>query len=1595
AAAIVRGEVTCYSSDGTWGRRVCYIVLFCGSINEPFITFSKHVYFKYVKTGPGGTWDPESVSHGFASQSEAEAFCYVRGGPGGPSSAEGPMTSHGLDYLGSCHTAEAVGGYSKLWFSRGGICSQAFVVKAIPAGFILCLPQGAINDEELEQATDEQYTGNLGPWTQVNIIAVGTSGRELKKTVPCLLIDMQAAEAPSLSIEADPALAVKPFGVVRLQSVWPSRVRTLEALEFFLNGEDVDDRLEAYFTATGSEPEVREAPAAPIVGADRGTASAASAKQLPSRAAEWHPEAAGQPGRDREPTEQPGEQAQPTSRELRVPPVEGAPAWAPQLFADGSRANLGSEQMHHLLSLAGRGPKRLGDLGSSTATAARAPSATKLGATPKARTAASPWGDLPEEEEELDDAEPEDAADQGDVLSRLLAQQTKILTQLAKKSRDPLHGLLSGSVAEDDSKLPGVKGMAARQLMIEQFEIHFAGHVLPLRRDGASLGTYKTLTYFSFLLAEMWEAVERGQAAEMISLLALGLVFAEQVANEQGHTRLGWLLTGRQDPPFAQVEQRRAPRPEVPHGMLADPRWIAANLACLRDADLISERTNKSQQPPAAPSNPNANREDPKGSSKGRRGQRKQVVTLHFFIYCTQFFEYRLAVFHRAVALCIPSTPGRAGEPTSAPEPPVASESVAVSRAAPVTSNMAIEPSRLNFEEAPKFVANRFLTDPLLRAGLQDPRAFRLPSCQWPRPKLARVHCNRQKQLELFRKWDGVHCLHLIRASDSEYRFRCGLFAVYKSEAVDRQIGNPTPENSRSFSVSEAAHTLAHSSLLCQLYIPRNQALTISSDDLTDFYHGFLVDASHAARNHLHGVFQGEEFAGWNCFRTELLGADVVGCFRTLAMGTNYAVEVAQHAHGVLLYRAGCLREHERVAYRGVFPKGPGFDMLCIDDHVFLLLVDLSEVSRTPSLRVSAKKKVRYVTQATVLGGELDGLRGDLAAPRLRTAALGGLTFQLVLLGYCTKDLLQCIVGCWVFICMFRRLFMCLMTQVYHEMKNRAGNEVFKLSHDARQELLMLVLLSPCMFTDLRAPPLDRIFCTDASGYAAGACHSYISRSACLDLLRYADHKGYHTALLPKSAELSARLGDQDGFATLHQDLPPQLDEGVIFDFMEVFRGEGRLTQVAVEMGLRVHPGFDIMDGQGYDILSSACFDQVVGLVCRRVVAYVHLGMALRVAFVLSLAAAYGILGSAEQPVGSTMFSLDAIFDLRVFGREPRVGEPLSRYSRYLAAVKLADDRKGSTAGWASGLSVVMAGRRSHLFQDFRSWAELEFDCSFDQLCSSGLLLGTVLVAYGKFLFYGGSPKYVFSETINACTDHFKHYRQFFASAWAVLTRWQEEEPGERSMVLPVSVFKAAVALALLWSWPLFAAGLLLGFNGLLRPKEFLLLRRRDLILPRDVLSDLLLAYVRILGAKTRRYMQRQHAKISDALAVTFLSALFSDFLPDEPLFNCSPFVFRSLWNAVFRHLGVSVSEGPTGVTPKCLRGSGATWMYQLTEDIPRIQWRGRWQQRRTLEYYLQDVAGQLLLADLAESHRSQICELASASSSLMWSFSRALQSSE
>ena len=206
-------------------------------------------------------------------------------------------------------------------------------------------------------------------------------------------------------------------------------------------------------------------------------------------------------------------------------------------------------------------------------------------------------------------------------------------------------------------------------------------------------------------------------------------------------------------------------------------------------------------------------------------------------------------------------------------------------------------------------------------------------------------------------------------------------------------------------------------------------------------------------------------------------------------------------------------------------------------------------------------------------------------------------------------------------------------------------------------------------------------------------------------------------------------------------------------------------------------------------------------------------------------------------------------------------------------------------------------------------------------------------------------------------------------------------------MVMPATVLLAAVSLAATWGWWKFAAVLLIGFHTLLRPSEVLFATHSHLILPGDLLSALMIAYVRVDVPKTDRVYPKQHGKISEVLVVEFLSAMYDDYPPHKFLCGGSAAQFRNRWNAVFSSLGLPVMEADSGVTPSALRGSGATWLHHVTEDIARIQWRGRWKRIHTLESYLQETAAQILLSSVSKAHRARISELASYTEALLNSF--------
>jgi hypothetical protein len=123
------------------------------------------------------------------------------------------------------------------------------------------------------------------------------------------------------------------------------------------------------------------------------------------------------------------------------------------------------------------------------------------------------------------------------------------------------------------------------------------------------LGNFNCLTYMAFMLAKIWEqgehlrrelVISEGSTASMkkfdsmLMTVSLGCVFAEQVAVEGGtQYQLGWLMTGLEEPPFAQTSLHKPKQGGPPHGKFPEAQWIAAQLAYLRDLDVMSERVKK------------------------------------------------------------------------------------------------------------------------------------------------------------------------------------------------------------------------------------------------------------------------------------------------------------------------------------------------------------------------------------------------------------------------------------------------------------------------------------------------------------------------------------------------------------------------------------------------------------------------------------------------------------------------------------------------------------------------------------------------------------------------------------------------------------------------------------------------------------------------------------------------------------------------------------------------------------------------------------------------------------------------------------------
>ena len=612
--------------------------------------------------------------------------------------------------------------------------------------------------------------------------------------------------------------------------------------------------------------------------------------------------------------------------------------------------------------------------------------------------------------------------------------------------------------------------------------------------------------------------------------------------------------------------------------------------------------------------------------------------------------------------------------------------------------------SRIKWEQAPQFDPTPYLSDPIVRAVYRNPDSLRLPQDAWPPARAAQVHCSKGELLALATKWDQVGALQLVKCSKVDPKEAVGLFAIPKDRTWDRLIINPTVVNSRTQPYSNYTRGLAPGCLLTLVQLNNNQVLRLSADDLTEFYYTFAVTPARAARNCIRFKLLPHEVQHLSCFQPNVHDEPVFLALATLAMGDCCAVEIAQQSHhNVLRFLGGSMRADETVAYRKPFPRGDTAELLAVDDHVVAQKITRAEFYSRARARDTEifeqaekaycdvqlvqheKKRKRNLLQGVFLGAEVDGDVGFVGAPRHRTGVLMYLTCQLVFRGTSTAALLASIIGLWVHVLMFRRPALCILSAAFADAGHQPRDAVFALSRQTLNELAALVVLGPVLQSDLRIEYTPFLYAMDASPGGAGICRAPVAQHVIAELWRHTEQKGYYSKLESPAAALLREQGlepavpsemPKPGFCaeTL---FPRPLQEGILFDVLEVFSGSKVWTRAHVQLGSSAHPGVDTAAPPpfGADLRDKRVFQELLALVLRRVVGEFHFGppcrtfgslrrprlrskdrpagfscsepltaehntLARRTAFLCSLILHSGGFFSVEQPGSSVMFYL-------------------------------------------------------------------------------------------------------------------------------------------------------------------------------------------------------------------------------------------------------------------------------------------------------------------------------------------------------------------
>eukprot|EP00435_Cladocopium_sp_Y103_P060681 s641_g22.t1 len=829
-----------------------------------------------------------------------------------------------------------------------------------------------------------------------------------------------------------------------------------------------------------------------------------------------------------------------------------------------------------------------------------------------------------------------------------------------------------------------------------------------------------------------------------------------------------------------------------------------------------------------------------------------------------------------------------------------------------------------------------------------------------------------RRELHLLgRRWDDVDRLTLALLSEVDVRDRCNLFCIAKTDGELRQIIDRRPRNSRELPPPRDGAKMGHPSSFLGIVIPQGFDLVGSLDDLRNFYHEFVVSSDRALSTPVGPFWSLKQWQGTNAFKklkerhpARALTGDtpVLMCFQGLSMGDHWAPTIAQESHEKLLCHFDALRPEEHIQFGQPFPRAPlgHVSGVCVDDKVNIQLVPSGQPDvflrdaeaceagdraySAAGLTFHPRKRVRRASTFTAWGAEFQGKEGLVGAKRSRLCSLAFATGLAAKSPALTRRVIEVLLGCWAFCFQFRRPLFSIIQDLYHVGSPDGKHDApFSTPYTVKQELLLLSILGPTALAQLRCPVCPTVFGSDASPEGAGVVTCRVGSQVAQELFRRSDPRGFHTRVLPRIA------------AYLHEQGMPVPGHLVSNDF-DVVENTDTPQAALFEESPPVDTQF---------VSATRC--KTIWTQNREVLVEA-LRFWERASSPVELHGVSDDIGHREFPhSGSPSKVLGMKFDFL------EISNGSSRMSKAFAD-KGPRDRADLQRGRVTGATATL---RSRLLEEFQQWV-LTQDNSWTDLRhlarSSPITMSEMLGEFGRMMYEQGSSRRNYAETINAVVQDFPFLRQVMNGPWQLATTWETIHPSALHPPIPQPLMLAMVAVALAWKWFRMSLLILIGFYALLRPAEIFLLKPEHFSHSSET-GNAGVCIIRLLQTKSRtRGAKHQSVRLDEPFLIAFLEKCFRTMHKAEPIWPFSANLFRTR----FAQLLFGVCQRNKLVLPSSLRPGGATFLFQLwNENIPKLQWRGRWLHLKTMLHYIQELGSINVLNALTSSQKARVFELA------------------